>query len=131
MLIRGGGRGAGAPGGCCPSGFAAVWMLLNFSPRRRISEVICLSLAGSTSRFDISGIAVFAGASIPLSPVPLSQPLDASVLADLKTQVLAVEFLGWTCRGRCYKACHHNPVPVLLSLSLLLKFFCFHPPSPQ
>lgn len=132
MLIRGGGRGSQRSGGCCHSGFAALWMLLNFSPRRRIFEVICLSLVGSTSYFDISGIAVFAGTSIPLSPVPLSQPLDASVLADLKTQVLAVEFLGWTCRGRCYKACHHNPVPVfLLLLLLLLKFFCFHPPSPQ
>lgn len=64
MLIRGGGRGSQRSGGCCHSGFAALWMLLNFSPRRRIFEVICLSLVGSTSYFDISGIAVFAGTSI-------------------------------------------------------------------
>lgn len=91
---------------------------------------LCPSPVGLTSSFDILGVAVCAGTSVSLFPLPLCQPLDASGLADLKTQVLAVEFLRWTCRGWRYKPCHHNPVLVFF---FFFKFFCFHfslPPHP-
>lgn len=63
---------ASAPGGCWLWGFAAFWMLLNISFRRRSFEVVCLSPVGSTSSFDILGVAVYAGTSVPLSPLPPS-----------------------------------------------------------
>lgn len=118
---------ASAPAGCWHSGFAALWILLNFYPKRRSFEVVCPSPAGLTSYFDILGVAVCAGTSIPLSPSLSCQPLDASVLADLKTQVSAVEFLRWTCWGWRYKACHRNPILFFF----FFKFFCFYssPPS--
>lgn len=66
-----------------------------------------------------------------LPSLPLFQHLDASVLADLKTQVLAVEFLRWTCRGWRYKACLHNLVLFFFLFSFFWKSsFVFSPPPP-
>lgn len=61
-----------ALGGCWHLGFAALWLLLNFYPKRRSCEVICPSPAGSTSYLHFSGVAVYAGTSVPLFPLPPS-----------------------------------------------------------
>lgn len=112
-------------------GFAALWLLLNFYPKSRSCEVICPSPAGSTSHLHFSGDAVYAGTLVPLSPPPPSpslQPLDASPLADLKSQVLAVEFLRWTCRGWRSKACHRS-WPLSFFLFIFFKVLLFSFPS--
>lgn len=64
-----------ALGGCWHLGFAALWLLLNFYPKRRSCEVICPSLAGSTSYLHFSGNGLRRNLSTALPP-PSIPPLS-------------------------------------------------------
>lgn len=82
----------------------------------------------SSSFFERCGLRRNLSTALPPPPSPSLQPLDASPLADLKSQVLAVEFLRWTRRGWRSKACHRS-WPSSFFLFIFFKVLLFSFPS--